>query len=146
MFCEHVPAPKGHLSVCVYVRGRLVEVWDGRNTLVNAERSISARLLGGDVTDRYVGQIGFGTSGVQPAMSNVALQDPYIKSIQSVSYPDATSVLFDFNLTADEANGKNIFEFGLMTQSGVMIARRVRSKALSKTPDITLSGKWRINF
>jgi hypothetical protein len=37
-------------------------------------------------------------------------------------------------------------EFGLLTGAGTLYARKVRSAALNKAADITLSGTWTISF
>ena len=145
-FHDQVPRPKGTLTLNVYECGRLVETWDGENIIVAQSRGQNARLWGGDVTNRSVARIGFGTNGSTPSIGNTGLTGAFTKAIDGVSYPTASSVQFAFTLSTSEANGLAIFEFGLLTGAGVLMARRVRLAPLNKTSDIALSGLWKIEF
>lgn len=145
-FADHVIRPTGYLTVLVYERGKLVEEWSGKNVVVAQSRTENAHLFGGDVTNRSISKIGFGTSGSAPSSGNTALTSPFIKTIDGVTYPTSASVEFSFSLSTAEGNGKAIMEFGLHTAAGILVARRVRSAVLNKTSDIALSGKWRIEF
>jgi hypothetical protein len=145
-FTDKIQPPSGHLTVHVYDRGKLIETWNGDNVIVNLVRAESARLFGGDVENRSISKIGAGTSGATPSAGNTSLSNQFLKNIDSVTYPAANSVEFAFTISTAEANGKAILEFGLLTGAGILIARRVRSSVLNKTSDISLSGKWRLNF
>jgi hypothetical protein len=138
--------PNGHLTMNVFDRGVLVEVFDEFNLIVDGSKQTHARLLGGDVTNRSVAQFGVGTNGTAPAGGNSALTDSFVKAIDAVSYPATNQVKFDFSLGSSEANGKAIMEFGLLTAGGVLYSRRVRSAALNKDSDISISGSWTITF
>lgn len=141
-----IQPPTGHLTVLIYRRGELIEEWDGNNIVVAQSRAENARLFGGDVTNRSVSKIGFGTSGSPPVAGNTGLTEQFLKNVDGITYPTAYSVEFAFSLSTAEANGKAIREIGLLTGAGILIARRVRSAVLNKTSDIALSGKWRLNF
>lgn len=143
---DKIHPPTGHLTVLIYERGRLIEEWPGTNIVVSQSRTEAARLFGGDISNRSISKIGFGTSGSSPSAGNTSLTAAFIKAIDGVTYPTATSVEFAFSLATSEGNGNAIMEFGLHTAAGILVARRVRSAVLNKTSDIALSGKWRLNF
>lgn len=138
--------PSGRLSYRVFKAGVLIETFDEQNLIVDGSKQTHARLLGGDVTSRSITQFGVGTNGTAPAGGNTALTSAYQKAIDAVSYPATNQVKFDFSLSSAEANGLAILEFGLLTGASVLYARRVRSAALNKESDISISGSWTITF
>lgn len=143
---HHQGPPQGLLHLDIFRRGKLIEIYEDPNLIVDNYKLIHARLLGGDVTDRSVTQIGFGINGTAPAAGNTSLTDPFLKAVDAVVYPQTNQVRFDFSLGTAEANGKAILEFGLLNAAGTLYARKVRSAALNKESDITLSGSWLITF
>lgn len=145
-FEEETNGPSGHLHLEVFKGGKLIEVFDEKNLVVDGSKQQHARMLGGDVASRSVTTFGVGTNGTAPAVGNTALTSAFTKSIDTVSYPDTNKVQFDFSLSSAEANGKAILEFGLMTAGGILYARRIRSSALNKEADISISGSWVITF
>lgn len=126
--------------------GRLIERWDENNLVVIGARQTLARLLGGDVADRSVTRIGFGTSTAAAVVGNTSLTSPYTKLLDGVSYPASDQVRFNFSLGASENNGVAIGEFGLLTAGGVLFARKNRASALNKESDLSFSGSWTITF
>ncbi len=141
----HGPS-KGIFRLNVFVRGELVDEYEETNLLVDQGRSNVTRLLGGDGANLQITQIGFGTSGIVPAAGNTALTNQFLKTLTSHSYPTATSVQFNFDLATTDANGLMIMEFGLITASGTLHARKVRSAALAKASDMSLSGSWALLY
>jgi len=139
-------APSGLFVLNVYRRGELIERVEETNLIVNGSKQVHAKLLGGDVEDQSITTIAFGTNGTEPAAGNTTLTDAYTKAVDTITYPETNQVAFGFSLGADEANGKAIKEFGLFTAGGTLYARKVRSAALNKESDITLSGSWIIAF
>lgn len=139
-------APTGDFRLEVYRRGLLIEVFEEKNLIVANSKLIHARLLGGDVANRSVTQIGFGTNPAAPTSGNTALTDAYLKGIDTVSYPLDNQVRFAFSLGTAEANGKAISEFGLLTAGSMLYARKVRAAPLNKESDLTFAGTWTINF
>lgn len=138
--------PRGHFLLKVFHRGVLVDQVDEPNLIVVGSKLAHARLLGGDVTDRSVEQIGFGTSGTAPASGNTSLTGIYAKEVDDVDYPNTNEVRFHFSLDASENNGMAIMEFGLLTGGGALYARKVRASALNKDADLALAGTWTIEF
>jgi hypothetical protein len=126
--------------------GDLVEVMDEPNLVVIGSRQSLARLLGGDVADRSVTRIGYGTSTAVAAVGNTALTNQFAKLLDSVSYPATDQVRFNFSLTSAENNGVAIGEFGLLTAAGVLFARKNRTTPLNKESDLSFSGSWTITF
>lgn len=139
-------APRGRLRVTVWRNGEVIDEMDEENLIVDISKTIHSRLLGGSTTGKTVTTIGFGTNGTAPVAGNTALTSSYTKALDSVSYPAANQVQFNFSLLSTEANGKDILEFGLLTGDGSLYARRVRSGILSKQSDISLTGSWVITF
>jgi hypothetical protein len=148
-------SPSGLLILDVFRHGKLIdhieekeliENWGGPNLIVDNYKQIHARLLGGDVTNRSVTRIGFGTSGTAPAGGNTSLTGAYTKNVDAVTYPLTNQVQFAFSLGTGEANPLAIMEFGLFTAGGVLYARKVRSAALNKETDLSFSGTWLITF
>ncbi|MDP3327215.1 hypothetical protein [Parvibaculum sp.] len=145
-FEDYSRAPNGLFSLDVFRHGKLIEHFEDKNLIVNGSKAVNARLIGGDVTNRSITQIGFGTSGTAPAGGNTVLTSAYTKAVDAVTYPVEGTVQFAFSLGTGEANGKAILEFGLFTAAGTLYARKVRSAALNKESDISLLGTWQITF
>ena len=141
------PGPKsGHFSLKVFRGGELIDVIDEPNLIVDGSKQAHARLIGGDVANRSITQIAFGTSGTAPASGNTAITGAFTKDIDGVSYPASNQVSFEFSLLSAENNGMAIMEFGLLTEGGVLYARKVRASALNKDTDLSFSGAWTITF
>lgn len=137
--------PEGILTLQIFRKGELIEEV-GYNLVVDLSKQQLARLIGGDVANRSITKIGFGTSGTAPAAGNTSLTDAYVKALGAVTYPATNSVQFAFTLGTSEANGKSIQEFGLFTAGDVLFARKTRAGAIVKDSDLSLNGTWRINF
>lgn len=137
---------KGTLNYRVFKNDILIEEFSDQNLLVDGLKSSLAHLVAGDTTNRAIAKIGFGSSGTAPSPSNTTLTDLYARGIGPASYPSATSVLFAWELPANESNGLSILEFGLLTANNTLVARRVRSTAILKASDIRLQGSWGISF
>jgi hypothetical protein len=137
---------KGVLALEVLNRGKLLETTVDRNLIVDGAFSVLASLLGGTFTGNNITQIGFGTNGTAPVGGNTGLTSAYMKALDSVSYPAAGQVQFNFSLGSSEDNGVSIMEFGLFTGAGVLFSRLVRPTALNKDTDISLSGSWIITL
>ena len=143
---DGVLGPIGRFRLVVVRLGLLVEEMDEPNLVVTSSKALLAALLGGASGALPVSVIGFGTSLTAAAVGNTSLTGSYTKSFDSVTYPVSGSVQFNFSLASGEANGTAIGEFGLLASSGVLFARKVRSSALNKDTDLSLSGSWTITF
>jgi hypothetical protein len=136
----------GRFRLRVYRNGRLVETDDGGNLIVDNARTQLAHLAAGVSAGRHVTAIAFGTSGNQPQLSDTEIISPFTKEIDSVEYPSATQVQFNWTVAENEANGKAIMEFGLLCEDGTLFARYVRQTPLNKESDFSLEGDWTIEF
>lgn len=143
---DRVRRPTGVLEVFAYRGDVLVDHLLDKNLVVNTSKLLQSRLLGGDVTNKSVTQIQFGTNGTAPVVGNTSITGAYGKALDGHSYPDSASVSFTFSLAAGENNGMAILEFGLVSADGTLFARKTRSSALNKASDITLTGSWVITF
>ncbi len=143
---DAVRLPTGTLEWRAWRRGVLIEHVIEHNLVVDTSKTCQSRLIGGDVTNKSVTQVGFGTNGTAPVAGNTALTGAYVKALDSHSYPSASSVAFALSLGTGEANGIAILEFGLLAADGTLFARKTRSTALNKDSDITLSATWTIQF
>ena len=139
-------APRGDVYVEVYRRGRLVDVIDERNLIVDTGRQNVCRILGGE-SNRAITKIGYGEGASPAAAGNNSLLNAFVKSLGSVTYPTTTSVQFPFTLLTSEANGLAIMEFGLLTTGGVLYARKVRQNGpIYKDDETSLAGTWTITY
>ena len=146
LFDENPDKPTGRLRYAVMRGGKVVEVFDEKNLIVDVYKTIHSRLLGGSVSGKSVTTIGFGTNGTAPVSGNTVLTSAFTKAVDSVTYPASNQVQFNFSLASGENNGMAILEMGLITGDGSLYARRVRAGVLSKASDISLSGSWLITF
>lgn len=128
----------------VYKDDQLVSTVDDSNLVVNLGKKNVSRLLGGDVTGKAITQIGIGTNGADTALTDTTLTNLFKKAITSVSYPDAQSVRFEFDILADEGNGITIRELGLFDSSDVLFARKVRAGEIVKDSTVRIVGSWTI--
>jgi hypothetical protein len=125
---------------------KLIETFEDHNLIVNLARVSMAHLIAGDVTQRSMLSIAFGTNGNTPTVDDTAITNPYVKNLGGATYPQAGQVRFAWNLTTSEANGKAIMEFGLLTADGNLFCRRTRTTPINKESDISLEGTWTIIF
>lgn len=144
---DRFPERVGILEYTVRRRGRVIDHVVDRNLIVTTGREADAHLLGGDVVDRSLAQIGFGESGAAADLDDTGLSvGAYLKDIDAITYPAAGQVRAAFHLTVLEANGLAIIEFGLFLADGTLYARKVRSGAIEKADDVDLSGTWTVVF
>jgi hypothetical protein len=137
--------PKGVFTLKVYKKGELVHTFSENNLVVVGGRTAIAKMIGGDTDGNVVTQIAFGESLAPANILDTALTNQYAKAITSATFPTAGQVDINWSLEEDEENGKSITEFGLLTASDVLFARKVR-EVIEKTADIRLEGKWQLIF
>lgn len=144
---EHSGPPvSGRFMLCVYDSGRLVHSLDEPNLIVASSKQILSRLLGGDPLAWAVTQIGFGVNGSKPALGNTGLQNGFVRALGTTTYPNGKTISFNYALDADEAVGKPISEFGLLSGNNILFARKVTAKPIVKTNTLSFSGRWDIIF
>jgi hypothetical protein len=106
----------------------------------------TAHLAAGDVEDRRIAAIALGANGAAAGAEDAEITEPFVKEMASVEYPAPGQVRFNWLITAGEANGMAVMEFGLICADGTLYARYVREKPLNKANDFLLEGDWTIEF
>lgn len=125
--------------------GNEVERFVENNMVVLIGKTNLTKLLGGDAAGKAVTQVAVGTNGVSPALSDTNITSAFLKAIDSVSYPDTSSVQFHFTIGYTEANGMTIREAGLILADNTLFARKTRAD-FAKTSANQLTGVWTIKF
>lgn len=126
-------------------QGELLEQFEEKNLIVNGAKNQLARLIAGNVSNRHITQIGFGTGTSAPSPDNTGLSNAFFKPLTSINYPATGQVAFSWSLSTAEANGLAITEFGLRCADGTLFSRKTRN-AIYKDEDISLTGTWTIIF
>ena len=139
---------KGILKYKVFKNGVLQEEVEDNNLIVNGARQQMARLIAGEFTGRNITKIAFGVNGNIPSVKDTEITSPFEKNVDGYLFPDTGAVQFDWRLSVNEANGKSIYEFGLITADGTLFCRRIREngKPINKDNDISIVGQWVIIF
>ena len=143
-FTDNIGGITGQIIMDVFDRGNLIDHIDDHNLVVNSSREILSRLIGG--TSIPITRFGIGTNGSSANVGNTVLTGIYTNSFSSVTYPSSNQVSFQFGVTESEAIGMVIQEFGLLTTAGLLFARKIKTKALTKTDSISFSGSWIVKF
>jgi len=132
--------------------GKLEQLIEERNLIVDGAKNQLARLVGGNVAGRHITQIGFGIGSAAAAPTNTALTFSPLhpttssrKAVSSVEYPAIGQVQFNWSLSTTELNDVTITEFGLFCQDGTLFARKARAP-IQKDADLSLVGAWTILF
>jgi len=125
---------------------KLIETFEEENLIVNEARTTMAHLISGDVANRSMRSISFGTNGNNPTVDDTEITNPFTKNLGAITYPAMGQVTFAWSLTTAEANGLAIMEFGLLTADGKLFCRRTRTMPINKQNDISLEGTWTIIF
>jgi len=139
---------RGRLRIVVRRRrdGKIENVIDEKNVIVNTGKRQMAHLVAGSGEDCYVTQMQFGTGSTPESESDVTLQSPItpVKPV-TVSFPDLYKVTFQAFLMDDEAVGFTLCEAGLLTGSDVLVARKVHA-GLDKDDEHIFEYNWTIEF
>jgi len=136
---------KGHFCMQTYIDGRLVEDYVDNNLVVTLGRKNVARLLAGDATGKKVSKIQVGTNSAAPALTDTGITNPFTKAITSVTFPSDNEVMFNWILEANEANGMDICEFGLVNDDNLLFARKIRTP-IQKVSPMVIVGTWKITI
>jgi hypothetical protein len=123
----------------------LIEDYTDENKVVDLGREKLTFLLGNVPGFHNVNLVGVGEDNTTPTVADTGLTNPYIKSIDSIEYPDPTSIKFLFEFDSGDANGLIIGEFGLIHADNTLFARKVRD-FIEKRVDIIIQGDWIIQF
>ena len=138
--------PRGMLELWIHHKGKLLTYYKSENMVVNLGKTCLAHLLGGDTANRSVTTIAFGTNadGPYPTDDVSAITDIVTMPV-TPSYPDATSVQFNFSVRVTDMNGMDIRTFGLLTADNTLVCRKTRG-ILIKDSSLSFDGRWTITF
>ncbi|UAY56274.1 hypothetical protein [Arachidicoccus terrestris] len=136
----------GAVHIDIFNNCQLVASIQENNLVVTLGKTNIAKLLGGNSAGKAITKIGIGTNATVAAPGDSALTDMFSKSVDSVSFPEANSVQFNFDLNNDEGNGITIREFGLLNADNILCARKVRTGEIEKTDAIRIVGSWKITI
>ena len=142
---EDSPAMAGHFHVDIWRGGKIIDSIDEKNLIVNNAKNQLALLIGGDGASRHINRIAFGISAAPASPNDTAITAAYVKAASAHAYPATGQVQFSWSLSASEANGMAITEFGLICADGSLFSRKVRAP-IQKESDLSLTGTWTIIF
>lgn len=126
--------------------GLVVAEYHDRNMIVNGARIAMSRLVSeGAESGKVITRFGVGVNTETATPADTALTDCYANDIIGHDFPEAGTVRFFWKLGYDEANDKNISEFGLFCADGSLFSRKVRSP-IFKAADLAFEGEWSIIF
>jgi hypothetical protein len=137
---------RGILKYTVFRNGIPIETVEDHNLIVNGARDQMARLISGDVANRHITKIAFGTNGTEPTVDDTAITNAFSKNVLGYAYPDMGQVTVNWNLLTSENNGMAILEFGLICGNTTLFSRRIRNNPIFKEPDISMEGQWTIIY
>jgi len=142
---------QGILEYKVYRHGKngekeLVETFVDKNLIVNGARNQMARLIGGDIQERYITKIALGTSNTAPTVDDTQITNAFMKDVTGFAYPAMGQVTVVWELLTMENNGMAILEFGLVCEDNTLFSRRIRTNPIHKEEDISIEGLWTIIF
>lgn len=144
---ERAGALRGLFSMRVLDRdGKVVAAYSDNNMIVNLARVAMSMLVSeGMETNKIITRFGVGTGSQTATPADTELTDPYANDIIGHDFPEPGTVRFFWKLGYDEANDKNISEFGLFCADGSLFSRKVRSP-IFKANDLAFEGEWSIIF
>lgn len=135
-----------HAKIFKMVKGSPVlqfEIEDP-NKVVTLGKELMTFLLANDGVNNFINKIYFGTSNIAVTSADTYITDPFSKDIIDYEYPSETSVKFNFMLELTDPD-KIVKEYGLMSNAGVLFARKVGTP-IDKKGDIFIEGAWTITF
>lgn len=133
---------KGIFKMVVRKNGKIVEVYEDHNLIVNGARNQAARLFAGQTSNRPIAKIAFGTNGTAPQVTDTAITEQYAKAVGGFEFPEMGQIQTNWELGVDENNGMAIMEFGLLSADGTLLCRKVRANPIHKEADISIEGHW----
>ncbi|MCS7317342.1 MAG: hypothetical protein NZZ41_03345 [Candidatus Dojkabacteria bacterium] len=136
---------QGVFELKIFKKGILIENYKDKNLIVNTAKEALSKLIAGSGSGKIITKIGFGTNGLGPTPDDTSLTSSFVKNISSYNFPAINQVRFNWTLLDNEANGKQIREFGLICSDNTLFARKTRG-VIEKADDISLQGTWTIIF
>lgn len=144
-FTDRSVAIRGKFGFIARKGGRIVEVYQDNNMIMNVAKDAHARLIAGDGAGKTITKIGIGTNGLGPTPDDTTLTEALIKPLSGHSYPQIGHVTFEWILATTEGNGMAIREFGLICSDNTLFSRKTRG-VIEKADDLSLEGWWTIIY
>ena len=136
----------GDFNLVVFKNGLAIKKYSDKNLIVRLGRDLLARLIGGDVNNKFISRIAIGINDSIPVPSNTAITGGIIKNLSRKTYSGAVPMVScEWILEAGEMNGLQITEFGLLCNDNSLFARKT-NEPIVKDSTIHLEGVWNINF
>lgn len=126
-------------------KGNVVKSIKDENMIVNGARVAMSMLVGEGLDSKVITHFGVGTNTAPATPADTDLKDIYKNEILGHVYPELGTVRFSWRLNYDEANDKDVSEFGLFCADGTLFSRKVR-ESIYKAADIAFEGEWSIIF
>lgn len=140
---DRAPGPTGHVTLRVWRDGALHHEEHGRNLVVDSAAVVLARLAAGVGS---IASIGVGTNGTAPAAVDTALTGAFTRPLIGRSNPVPGSVTFTWRIPAEEAPTLTVRELGLLSEAGVLVARKTLTTPQPITSGVELEGEWTLTW
>jgi hypothetical protein len=138
---------RGEVDIKIFKNGKLIGEIEDKNLIVNLARNTIALLIGGDGTGKSIAKLAVGenSSAATPDDEYSDMTNPFQKAVDGHTYPQSDRVKFTWSIATTEANGLDIWEFGLLSSDDTLFARKVRStNPIHKDSEIDIQGSWTI--
>ena len=149
-FHDNADALRGEFALKIFKAGKLVDVYEDHNLIVNSGRVRLAELAAG-LNSSFITQLGIGTGTSEESEADTSLTDQILFDL-TARRTDGRDAIFDFIIKPEEANGLKITEFALFCADNAMFSHRVRRtqggevRGIEKENDIQIEGYWVIHF
>lgn len=157
-------SPAGLLSIRIKDKnGDVISEYTDKNMIMTASKGVLARLIGGDGGSSAVTQVvvgnndtlaspdntsigGIPTSNLSAGMNVLGGQNvAFLKTLDTHTYPSEGRVSFSWSLDYGEANGLEIYEYGLVCADLTLFSRKTRG-IITKSAGMAMDGEWTIIF
>lgn len=134
----------GQIDYVVKKNGQIISE-GSHNMITNVAKDVLARLLGGDVTGKSITKLAVNADSAAAQPTDSAMADAFVKAVDGHDYPETGQVRFAWSIGINEANGIDIWRFGLMTNDETLFAVKVRpNHPIYKDEEISVEGTWKI--
>lgn len=123
----------------------LINEFDDHNLITISGLQLIALLLVGAPGNNKITKVGAGDDDTIPHRADTGLQNAYIKTLDSYSFPDYNVVQYNFSFDSGDANALTIKEFGLYSQDEQLFSRKLQIPGIPKSADIIIEGEWTIS-
>ena len=141
---------EGQLTIrAVDIRGNVLFEQQSKNLIVDTGYNATARSLAGEV-EASIARIAIGTNGTPPAPEDTEITNQLSFSTAIELHTDKI-LRFHFQIGNNDANGRTIREFGLLTQDGTLFSRLTQNERgepyeIIKSRSFALRGYWEIRI